>query len=173
MHTDCKLSTEPNEFATFKHQWHRLLCSLRRKIIQRFEFKNERDKKRSDASRWMAAAELFTIWFLPFLTSHFNFVISPRAPPRLHLPFSRSRTSDAQIIIISIAVIVRYQSTLPCAPYQESQTQARFTAHLFGPSSHFSSDNNMFGFGRLGHIVFDLIAISTILAGVKKSTGYS
>ncbi|ADV20276.1 hypothetical protein I315_01630 [Cryptococcus gattii Ru294] len=31
----------------------------------------------------------------------------------------------------------------------------------------------MFGFGRLGHIVFDLIAISTILAGVKKSTGYS
>ncbi|AFR92360.1 hypothetical protein J008_00230 [Cryptococcus neoformans] len=31
----------------------------------------------------------------------------------------------------------------------------------------------MFGFGRLGHIVFDLLAISTILAGVKKSTGYS
>ncbi|WVQ82388.1 hypothetical protein IAT38_004516 [Cryptococcus sp. DSM 104549] len=31
----------------------------------------------------------------------------------------------------------------------------------------------MFGFGRLGHIFFDLIAISTIIAGVKKSTGYT
>ncbi|WVO16256.1 hypothetical protein L204_103930 [Cryptococcus depauperatus] len=31
----------------------------------------------------------------------------------------------------------------------------------------------MFGFGRIGHILFDLVAISAVLAGVKKSTGYS
>ncbi|ODO08095.1 hypothetical protein I350_03678 [Cryptococcus amylolentus CBS 6273] len=31
----------------------------------------------------------------------------------------------------------------------------------------------MFGFGRLGHIAFDLVIISALLAGVKKSTGYT
>jgi len=31
----------------------------------------------------------------------------------------------------------------------------------------------MFGFGRLSHLALDLIAISTLLAGVKKSTGFA
>ena len=31
----------------------------------------------------------------------------------------------------------------------------------------------MFGFGRLSHLAFDLIAISALVAGVKKSTGFA
>ncbi|WWC70267.1 uncharacterized protein I206_104217 [Kwoniella pini CBS 10737] len=30
----------------------------------------------------------------------------------------------------------------------------------------------MLGLGKVGHWMFDLIAISTIIAGVKKNTGY-
>jgi len=31
----------------------------------------------------------------------------------------------------------------------------------------------MFGLNRLAHLAFDLVALSTIIAGVKRSTGYA
>jgi hypothetical protein len=31
----------------------------------------------------------------------------------------------------------------------------------------------MFGLGRLSHLAFDLVALSTIIAGVRRATGFA
>lgn len=130
MHTDWKLSTEPDESANSSiNDMVYLLCTLKRKIIQSLNSRTKKNAVMQAGVEWSRPTNCspydFSLFWLP--TSTYQ---SSRSSSLL-LPFSLSRTSDAQIAIISIAVNTGYQSTSALPPASGKPDRGEISLHIF------------------------------------------